>query len=115
MEAPTSISELRRFLGMANQLGRFSHKLPELTQPLRDLLNKKRSWVWGPDQNLAFRQVKDELIRPTILALYDPLLETKISADASSFGVGAVILQKNTSNQWRPVAFASRFMTDVER
>ena len=115
MEAPTSISELRRFLGMANQLGRFSHKLAELTQSLRDLLNKKQSWVWGPDQNLAFRQVKDELTRPTILALYDPLLETKISADASSFGLGAVILQKNRSSQWRPVAFASRSMTDVER
>ncbi len=58
--------------------------------------------------------MKEELTRSTILALYDPLLETKVSADASSFGLGAVIIQKNVSGQWRLVAFASRSMTEVE-
>ena len=43
MRATTNVSELRLFLGMANQLGKFSHSLAELTQPLRDLLNKKQS------------------------------------------------------------------------
>ena len=47
---------------------------------------------------------------------YAPTLETNISADASSFGLGAVILlQKSASGQWRPVAFASRSMTNAER
>ena len=64
MRAPTNISELRQFLGMANQLGEFSRNLAELSQPLRDLLNKKRSWLWGADQNLAFRRVKEELTKP---------------------------------------------------
>ncbi len=40
MKPPTSITELRRFLGMANQLGKFSPILAELTQPLRELLKK---------------------------------------------------------------------------
>jgi len=40
MEAPTNVSELRRFMGMTNQLGKFSHQLAELTQPLRQLLSK---------------------------------------------------------------------------
>ena len=37
MEKPTTVSELRRFLGMANQLGKFSANLAQLTQPLREL------------------------------------------------------------------------------
>ena len=44
--------------------------------------------------------------------LYDPF-ETKISADAALYGLGAVLLQKNQSNCWRPVAYGSRSLTDV--
>ena len=38
MEKPTNITELRRFLGMANQLGKFSPNLAQITQPLYELL-----------------------------------------------------------------------------
>ena len=75
MKPPTNISELRRFMGMVNQLGKFSSHLAELTQPLRELLSKRNAWLWGPTQDQAFAQVKDELSKPTILTLYDPLAE----------------------------------------
>ena len=114
MKPPTNISELRRFMGMINQLGKFSHNLADLTQPLRQLLSKKSAWLWGPDQDQAFANVKAELAKPTVLTLYDPLAPTKVSADASSYGLGAVLMQKSDS-QWRPVAYASRSMTETER
>ena len=41
MEPLKSVSELRRFLGMANQLGKFSPSLADLTKPLRELLSSK--------------------------------------------------------------------------
>ena len=50
---PNNVTELRRFMGMANQLGKFSNKLAELTQPLRELLSKKNQWLWGPAQGQA--------------------------------------------------------------
>ena len=114
MKPPTNIPELRRFMGMVNQLGKFSSHLAEITQPLRELLSKKSSWLWGPNQAQAFRQVKDELSKPTTLVLYDPTAESKVSADASSYGLGAVLLQ-NCNSEWRPVAFASRSMSETER
>jgi len=114
MSPPKTVSELRRFMGMVNQLGKFTPRLAELTQPLRELLSKSRTWVWGPAQKRAFSQVKEELSKPTTLALYDLEVPTKISADASSYGLGAVLLQESDS-QWKPIAYASRSMSNTER
>ena len=114
MRAPTTVPELQRFMGIVNQLGKFTPNLAHLTQPLRALLAKNTQWVWGPDQREAFTQVKEELSQPTTLALYDSQAPTKLSADASSYGLGAVLMQQ-TDEQWRPVVYASRSMTDTER
>ena len=48
-----------------------------------------------------------------ILSHYDPLKETRIETDASSYGLGGVIFQKN-DEIWKPVAYASRSLTDTE-
>ena len=111
MKAPTNVPELRRFMGMVNQFGKFSPSLATISQFLRELLSKNAVWVWGPIQISSFEK---ELTKPPVLALYDPKAMTKVLADASSFGIGAVLLQK-TENGWRTVAFASRSMTEVER
>lgn len=58
--------------------------------------------------------LKEELTRPTVLSLYDPSLPAKISADASSYGVGAVLLQQ-TNGDWKPVAYACRAMSEAEK
>jgi len=111
MPPPTNITELRKFMGVINQLGKFSPNTAELSAPLRTLLSE--AWFWGPDQDKAFDQLKTELTTPHILTVYGPHAQTKISADASSFGLGAVLLQaKGTS--WHPVAYASRSMTNTE-
>ena len=116
MSTPTNVSELRHFMGMANQLGKFSKNLTQLTQPLRQLLSKKHTWLWGPAQEQAFTRVKEELMKPTVLALYNPEAPTKISADASSHGLGAVLMRScGKESTWKPVAYASCAMTETEQ
>ena len=46
MERPYDISGIRRFLGMVNQLNKFSPKITELTKPLRELLKVNNAWIW---------------------------------------------------------------------
>ena len=113
MDSPTNLSDLRQFLDMANQPGKFSPRLAEITQPLRELMSSKKTWLWGPYQQSTFSGVKSELSRPIILTLYNLKVPTKVSADASSYGIGAVLLQYN-EGQWKPVLYASRSMSDSE-
>ena len=113
MKPPTTVPELCRFMGMVNQLGKFTPNLAQFTQPLRELLRKDNAWLWGPDQDEAFSWVKAELSKPTTLLVYNPEAPTKVSADASSFGLGAVLLQRAES-EWKPVVYASRSMTETD-
>ena len=50
-----------------------------------------------------------------VLALFDPNLQTVVSADASSFGLGAVLLQRQAEGEMKPVAYISRSMTTTEQ
>ena len=113
--APTDKAELRRFLGMVNQLMKFTPNLAEITKPLRDLLSKKSAWLWGSLQEKAFQQVKKELSSDVVLAMYSPHRETLLSADSSSYGLGAVLLQRQEDGEFRPVAYASRSMNETEQ
>ena len=76
---------------------------------------KGNQWVWTEPQQRAFNQVKQMLSTSPILALFDPQLDTVVSADASSFGLGAVLLQRQPEGQMKPVAYISRSMTPTEQ
>ena len=108
---PTHIGDVRRFLGMVNQLSKFSLNLAERTQPL----SKRNMWIWGEAQKEAFQEVKEALSTRPLLAFFDPARETIVSADASSFGLGAVLLQKQLKGELRPIAYVSRAMTPTEK
>ena len=111
---PSNVPQMRQFVGMINQLAKFLQNCASIIHPLTELLSSKRAWQWGPSQEEAFVIIKKTLTEPTVLTLYDPSAATKISADASSYGIGAVLLQKH-QDHWKPVVYASRTLTETER
>ena len=100
---------------MCNQLNKFSPQLTDKTKQLRDLLCNKNQWLWGEAQQKAFVETKKLLSSMSVLALYDQKCPTRVSVDASSFGLGAILVQQYPNNQWRPVAYALRTMTPTEQ
>jgi len=114
MKAPTTITELRRFMGMINQLNKFSPHIAHLSQPLRELLKANTTWLWTSNHEEAFCKLKEEISSPRVLAHYDINAKTKISADASAYGLGAVLLQCQDNHKWKPVAFSSCSLNETE-
>ena len=73
----------------------------------------KKSWICVAAQEQAFTKVKKENFKPTVLVFYSLIAQTRISADASSFGHGAELLQEEEGN-WKPVEY-SRATSNTER
>ena len=115
LEQPNNVTEVRRYLGMLNQMSKFVLDLSSKTKPLRDLISAKNLWTWGPNQQRAFEEKKQLISSPTVLALYDPSANTVVSPDASAYGLGGVLTQKQPSGEWQPVSFISRSLTPTEQ
>ena len=61
MQPQTNVHEVHRFLGMVQQMGKFSPNLADKkTKPLSDLLRLKNQWAWTEHQQQAFEALKRE-------------------------------------------------------
>ncbi len=115
VQPPNNVGDVRRFLGMVNHLSKFSPNLAEKTQPLRELLHKTNQWMWGEPQQQAFQEIKQALMSSPVLAFFDPNCETVVSADASSHGLGAVLVQKQPDGEFKPISYISRSLSATEQ
>ena len=86
-----------------------------LTHSLNCLLHNDTEWVWDSACQKAFSRAKQALASSSVLVHYDPTLPLTLAADASAYGLGAVISHVYPDGTERPVAYASRTLTSSER
>jgi len=117
LQAPTpqNPQQLRSFLGLLHYYGKFLPNLSTLLYPLNHLLKSNARWRWSADCQQAFQQAKEKLASAPILSHYDPALPLKLAADASAYGLGAVISHTYDDGSERPIAYASRTLSDAEK
>lgn len=115
LSAPNSKKELQSLLGSVNFLARHIPDRATILAPLYELLKTDREFIWDAAQARAFDSLKKLLESPEVLATYDIRRPTTISCDASSYGIGAVLLQKDANGNQRPVAYVSRTLTSAEK
>ena len=111
---PKNVSELRSFLGLLNYYAKFIPNVASLLHPLHTLLQHKRTWKWTKECAEVFSKAKQQLSSAPVLAHYDPQLPLQLAADASSYGVGAVLSHKYPDGSERPIAYASRTLLPSE-
>jgi hypothetical protein len=110
--APTTLTELQSFLGLANFYRRFmlgfSHIAWALSQITRG--GGKEKFAWGRSQQQAFDDLKQRLCSAPVLSLPDLQQPFEIETDASDYAVGIILTQHG-----HPVAYHSETLSDVVR
>ena len=100
---PTTVTEIRSFLGLAGYYRRFVEGFSQLAVPLTKLTRKGVKYIWSENCEHSFQELKRRLIEAPVLTLPDESGNFVIYSDASHKGLGCVLMQKG-----RVIAYASR-------
>ena len=110
LEIPENKEELQQFLGMTTYLSKFIPNYSQTSAPLRTLLEKDCEWHWEEQQSVAFSALKRYITNAPVLKFFNPESETTVSVNASSTGIGVVLLQEGY-----PIAYASKSLTATQQ
>ena len=100
---PTTVHQVRSFLGLAGYYRRFIPDFSKLVKPITSLLKNDIKFNWSSKCNEAFEQLKTLLTTAPVLAQPDITKPFVVYCDASGSGLGCVLMQEG-----RVIAYASR-------
>jgi len=112
--APTNLTELRGFVGLASYYRRFIINFAKIASPLHKLFHKDQPYNWTSKQQAAFEELKKHLTTAPILTYPDFTKPFILFTDASTLGLGAVLSQKDNEGKERVIAYASRRVSNAE-
>jgi microcompartment protein CcmK/EutM len=99
---PTSVSEVRSFLGLAGYYRQFIQNFSKIARPITELLKKGNKYVWSEACDEAFKHLKLLTTLP-VLAQPDTTKQFDVYCDASGTGLGSVLMQEG-----RVISYSSR-------
>ena len=105
---------MRSFLGYATYYRKFIKGFAHIAAPLNRLLQKEKAYKWSPDCDAAFETLKTAFSEIVTLADPDFKKAFTVDTDASDYGIGGVLSQKNEQNREQPVAYFSRTLSKPE-
>ena len=104
---PTSVHQIRSFLGLAGYYRRFIPDFSRIAKPMTELLKKGVKFVWDDKYEEAVHTLRAQLTTASVLAQPDNTKPIDVYCDASGTGLGCVLMQDN-----RVIAYASRALSD---
>ena len=111
MPVPNDKQAVQRLIGLVIYLSKFVENLSDVIQPLRECVKlKNQPFHFDEPQKECFAKIREVLTTAPVLKFYSMSEPITVSCDSSKTGLGAVILQGG-----RPVAYASRALTDTEQ
>ena len=115
LKMPTSVKEVRSFLGTAGWYRRFIKNYAMLSAPISDCLKKRTPFYFSPEAEEAVNELKRALTTAPVLIHPNFKLKFYIQCDASDKGIGAVLYQKDEEGNEQPIAFFSRKLNPSQR
>nr|GEZ55612.1 hypothetical protein [Tanacetum cinerariifolium] len=110
---PTTVKEIRSFLGHAGFYRRFIKDFTKISRPMTHLLEKNSPFIFSKECIHAFRTLKDKLTKAPILIAPNWDQPFELMCDANDYGVGAVLGQR-IEKHFQPIHYASKTMNQAE-
>ena len=110
---PTSVTEVRSFLGLIGYYRRFIKSFSDKAAPLNRLLHKDHPWEWTTQCQEAFELLKKEILKKPVSAFPDFQKPFRLYTDASNIGLGAILAQ-NRDGKECIICCASRTLNQAE-
>ncbi|GBG69515.1 hypothetical protein CBR_g4208 [Chara braunii] len=104
--------DVRSFLGLASYYMRFVNGFQRIAAPLSRLRSPLVPFEFSDEARHAFHTLKTTLLQASVLSIYDPTLPTKVTTDASGYGIGAV-LEQHDDTDWHPVEYFSQKVPSI--
>ncbi|PKI51576.1 hypothetical protein CRG98_028038, partial [Punica granatum] len=112
---PSTVREVRGFLGRLNYIARFIANLTDKCQPLFRLLRKNAAMEWDHESQKAFDTIKAYLIRPPILVPPVPNRPLILYLTVSRQSLGCMLGQEDESTRTeRAIYYLSKKFTEGE-
>ncbi|CAN6586220.1 unnamed protein product [Malus baccata var. baccata] len=113
LPSPTSVREVRSFLGHAGFYRRFIKDFSKIAQPLCRLLQKEVAFEFTKECKASFNQLKELLTTTPIIAPPDWSLPFELMCDASDYALGAILGQRKEKKP-HVIYYASRTLNDAQ-
>ncbi|CAN6559826.1 unnamed protein product [Malus baccata var. baccata] len=110
---PTTVREVRSFLGHAGFYRRFMKDFSKISRPLCRLLQKDVSFDMNKECVVAFNKLKELLSTAPVIIPPDWSLPFELMCDASDYAVGAVLGQR-VNKVPHVIYYASRTLNDAQ-
>jgi hypothetical protein len=91
--APTSVSDIQNFIGLARYYWRFIKGFSKIRNPMTELLEKDKKYEWTSACEASFQELKKRLTSARVLVMPDMEKPLSIYCDASGQGLGCVLMQ----------------------
>ncbi len=122
---PTTVTEIRQFLGFTRYYRYFIPNYSKIARPLLDLMKKTTPWHWDKHQVKAFETLKTLMCQKPVLLQPNFTKRFYLQTDASAYGMGAILSQaagpddmplpKNSKPKLHPLAYYSATLSPAER
>ncbi|KAM1315775.1 hypothetical protein ACFX2F_019502 [Malus domestica] len=113
LPSPTSVREVRSFLGHAGFYRRFIKDFSKISNPLCRLLQKDVAFDFNEECEKAFNHLKEMLTSAPIIVPPDWSLPFELMCDASDYALGAVLGQRKDKRP-HAIYYASRTLNDAQ-
>ena len=111
---PTNITEVRSFLGAAQQMGAWHPDLSQATLEMRTLLKQNVPFQWTADTERSFKKIKSMMSDQCNLSSFHMDWWTELITDASYLGLGFILIQRDDNGKWHLVWCGSCSLTSAQ-